>query len=215
MKQYGFYFDQTRCTGCLTCIVACKDWHDVPAGPAAWRRVLTFEKGRYPDVYAAWLAVSCHHCDQPICLKACPVNAITKRAEDGIVVVNREVCLGLDKCDRCLKACPYDAPQFGDESNAKMQKCDLCLDRFPEGKKPICVEGCPMRALDAGPLDELKAQYGGELDAEGFTRNKKIGPNIIFKPRRDTANRPLVRVDICPVSARNTHIKPVANFPVA
>jgi anaerobic dimethyl sulfoxide reductase subunit B (iron-sulfur subunit) len=143
------------------------------------------------------------------------VNAITKRAEDGIVVVNREVCLGLDKCDRCLKACPYDAPQFGDEANAKMQKCDLCLDRFPEGKKPICVEGCPMRALDAGPLDELKAQYGGELDAEGFTRNKKIGPNIIFKPRRDNANRPLVRVDICPVSARNTHIKPVANFPVA
>ena len=175
-------------------------------------RVLAFEKGRYPDLYAAWLAVACHHCTEPVCVKACPTQAITKRPEDGIVVVNREACLGLDKCDKCLKACPYDAPQFRDEPNARMQKCDLCLDRFPEGKLPICVEGCPMRALDAGPMDELKAKYGGEQEAEGFKRNVKIGPNIIFKPRRDTANRPLVRVDIYPFSARSTHIKPVANF---
>ena len=43
--QMGFYFDQTLCTGCYTCIVACKDWHDVPAGPASWMRLKTVEKG--------------------------------------------------------------------------------------------------------------------------------------------------------------------------
>jgi len=49
--QMGFYFDQTRCTGCFTCVVACKDWHDVPPGPASWMRVTTVEKGKYPDLF--------------------------------------------------------------------------------------------------------------------------------------------------------------------
>ena len=41
----GFYFDQTRCTGCSACRVACKDWNDIPAGPENWMRVLYTEKG--------------------------------------------------------------------------------------------------------------------------------------------------------------------------
>ncbi|MFX1457608.1 MAG: 4Fe-4S dicluster domain-containing protein, partial [Promethearchaeota archaeon] len=39
MKQMGFYFDQTRCTGCFTCSVACKDWNDIKAGPENWMRI--------------------------------------------------------------------------------------------------------------------------------------------------------------------------------
>ena len=39
--QLGFYFDQTRCINCFTCVVACKDWHDIPAGPASWLKVIT------------------------------------------------------------------------------------------------------------------------------------------------------------------------------
>jgi len=55
--QMGFYFDQTRCIGCFTCIVACKDWHDIPAGPASWRWVHTIEKGKYPELFVSfpWL----------------------------------------------------------------------------------------------------------------------------------------------------------------
>ena len=94
--QMGFYFDQTRCTGCFTCIVACKDWNDVDAGPASWRRVTTIEKGKYPDLFVAFLSVACHHCVKPSCVSACPVNAITKREQDGVVVVDREACLGKD-----------------------------------------------------------------------------------------------------------------------
>ena len=53
--QMGFYFDQTRCTGCYACVVACKDWHDVPAGPASWRKVATIEEGNFPDLFVAFL----------------------------------------------------------------------------------------------------------------------------------------------------------------
>ena len=126
--QMGFYFDQTRCTGCLTCIVACKDYNNVAAGPASWRRVTTIEKGKYPDLFVAFLSAACYHCLEPACVIACPADAISKRASDGIVLVDREACLGKDHCAMCLDACPYKAPQFGAEENAKMQKCNFCID---------------------------------------------------------------------------------------
>ncbi len=86
----GFYFDQTRCTGCFTCAVACKDWHDISAGPASRRQVYTMETGSFPDVAVAFLTTSCYHCARPSCTGACPVGALTKRPQDGIVVVDRE-----------------------------------------------------------------------------------------------------------------------------
>jgi anaerobic dimethyl sulfoxide reductase subunit B (iron-sulfur subunit) len=166
--QMGFYFDQTRCTGCFTCTVACKDWHDIPPGPASWRRVQTIERDKYPTPFVAFLATSCYHCAQPACMSACPVNAISKRGQDGIVVVDRELCLGRDHCQLCSEACPYDAPQFGAEENGRMQMCNLCMERWPEGKKPVCVAGCPTRALDAGPINEIRAKYGEVQEAVGF-----------------------------------------------
>jgi len=182
--QLGFYFDQTRCIGCYTCSVACKDWNDIPAGPANWIRVTTIEKGKYPNLFVAFLSATCCHCVEPTCISACPVNAITKREQDGIVVVDRETCLGKNNCEICREVCPYDAPQFGAEENAKMQKCHLCIDRWAEGKKPICVEACPMRALDAGSFDELQTKYGNERGAEGFIHSSDIEPAIIFKPKK-------------------------------
>jgi anaerobic dimethyl sulfoxide reductase subunit B (iron-sulfur subunit) len=100
------------------------------------------------------------------------------------VVVNRDLCPGNVICNAlCKKACPYGVPQFGEEEGAKMQMCTFCLDRIVDGKKPICVEACPMRALDAAPLDALQKQYGTIQEAEGFTYAKKIRPSIIMKPR--------------------------------
>ncbi len=81
----GFYIDQTRCTGCYICVVACKDWHDVPAGPAAWIRIINIERGKYPEPFIAYLPSTCYHCSEPDCISACPVNAIPNREEDGIV----------------------------------------------------------------------------------------------------------------------------------
>ena len=169
----AFYFDQSRCTGCYTCVIACKDWHDIPPGPVFFRRVITKEQGRYPTVSVSFISTACHHCDEPRCVSACPAGAIIKRAADGIVVVDRESCLGSDTCgSACRLACPYDAPQFGPEPDARMHKCDLCCDRWAEGKKPICVEACPMRALDAGVRDELESKYGRVKDIAAFTVGK-------------------------------------------
>ena len=185
MTQVGYYFDQTRCTGCYTCAVACKDWHDIAAGPANWMRVSEIENGKFPHPFVAYLASPCYHCANPPCILACPADAISKREPDGIVVVNREKCLGSGECGTlCRNACPWDAPQFGPEENAKMQKCDFCLERLAAGQQPICVESCPMYALDIGPLDELKERYGDAVDAEGFRYSARFEPAVVFRPKR-------------------------------
>lgn len=196
--QYGIYINENRCMGCFACVVACKDWHDVPAGPASWIRVKTIEKGRFPNLFVAFLPQTCNHCLNPACVSVCPANAITKRPEDGIVIVDRETCLGKDQCGLCLQACPYDAPQFGVEENARMQKCDLCLDRLREGKKPICVISCPMQAIDTGPIDELRAKYGDVRETESFNYSEELAPSVIFKPKIDVRNLPLRKVEITP-----------------
>jgi anaerobic dimethyl sulfoxide reductase subunit B (iron-sulfur subunit) len=186
MTQTGFFFDQTRCTGCYTCAVACKDWNDVDAGPASWLRIQAIEKGKYPNPYLAYLFAPCYHCANPPCVLACPVDAIVRRESDGIVVVDREKCSGRDVCgSRCLNACPWDSPQFGPEDNARMQKCDLCLERREQGQQTICVEACPMYALDAGPLEDLRSERGGSGEAVGFTPSERFGPSVVFKPRTD------------------------------
>ncbi len=182
--QIGFYFNQTRCTGCSTCQVACKDWHDIPAGPENWLRIRYAEKGKFPDVFVSYLFSPCYHCIDPVCVSACPTHAITKRDKDGIVVVDEKLCIGNEKCDvKCLKACPYDAPQFGPETGALMKKCNFCVDRFVENKLPVCVEACPTRALDAGSLDTLKAKYGDVKTAEDFSYSERTKPCIVFKPK--------------------------------
>lgn len=181
--QLGFYFDQTRCTGCFTCIIACKDWHDIPAGPASWIRISSIEKGKYPDLFAAYLRTSCYHCQDPACESACPVGAITKQEENGVVLVDREQCLGKESCGLCLEACPYAAPQFRNGNDAVMEKCDLCIERLAQDKAPICVDACPMRALDVGPMEELNAKYSNERKATGFDPSPDCVPSIIFKPK--------------------------------
>ncbi|MBI4303992.1 MAG: FAD-dependent oxidoreductase [Chloroflexi bacterium] len=96
--QRAFYFDQTRCIGCFTCCVACKDWHDIPAGPAHWRRVLPFEEGKFPNLFLAYLSTACYHCEDPLCAAVCPAEAITKREEDGVVVIDRKKCRESARC---------------------------------------------------------------------------------------------------------------------
>lgn len=186
MTRMGIYFDQTRCTGCYTCMVACKDWYDIDTGLINLMRVTCTERGTFPDLFAAYLASPCYHCERPPCIQACPENAISKRESDGIVVVDRDRCIGSEKCpQKCLKACPWNVPQFGAETGAKMQKCELCVDRLDAGQDPICVEACPMFALEVGPLEALREKYGDTTEAEGFTYFRRFGPSVIFKPKRE------------------------------
>ena len=184
MKQIGFYFDQTRCIGCHTCSVACKDWHNIDASSINWRRVILIEKGKFPNPFVAYLSIACNHCEEPPCILACPEKVITKRESDGIVVVEQDKCVGNSECNsRCLNACPWKVPQFGPEENAKMQKCDFCLERFEKGQQPICIEACPMYALDIGSLKQLQEKYGFVNGAEEFSYSERFKPSVIFKPK--------------------------------
>ncbi|MFX1570545.1 MAG: 4Fe-4S dicluster domain-containing protein [Promethearchaeota archaeon] len=183
--QVGFYFDQNRCIGCSACVIACKDWNDVPAGPERWMRINYNEEGKFPNIFVSYIINPCFHCKDPVCIPVCPVNAITKREEDGIVIVNSDLCLGNEECDsKCLKACPYNAPQFGLQKGAKMRKCNFCVDKYLEGKLPVCVETCRTRALDAGILEELESKYGDIKEADNFKFSTRTNPAIIFKPKR-------------------------------
>jgi anaerobic dimethyl sulfoxide reductase subunit B len=180
MTQYGFFFDQSRCTGCNTCTLACMQWHDIKPGPVRWMRVYQWEKGAFPNTRLNILTVPCYHCENPVCIAACSHEAIYKETKFGAVLVDREKCSG----DRnCWKACPYGAPQFeGDEPGRKMSKCNMCIDRLEQGGKPICVVSCSMRALEFGPIEKLVQKYGKLRMLEDMPKDSITLPAVVFKP---------------------------------
>lgn len=90
--QKGFYFNQARCTGCYACSVACKDYHNTPAGPANWMQVKYREAGNFPNLFVSHQVTPCYHCANPVCSIVCPNDAISKRDEDGVVIVDRDKC---------------------------------------------------------------------------------------------------------------------------
>ena len=149
-KQYGFYFDSERCIKCWACEVACKQWHDIKADTIKLRKVIEITTGKFPEVKRTFLSLSCMHCGKAPCIPTCPEKAISKRSEDGIVVVESTKCIG---CRSCFEACPFGVPQFTEDGT--MRICDMCLDRLEKGDKPICVATCPTQALSFGTMKEL------------------------------------------------------------
>lgn len=227
MKQWGFYFDETRCVACKACVIACKENNEMLRGdihinqydintdytsnnnsvnlPSMeecskyymkenWRRVSQNIEGKFPELKITNLSISCNHCSNPACLPACPVNAISKDEEYGIVQVDRTLCIS---CGSCEAECPWGAPQYYDKNYAdyaeddparpRMTKCNLCIGRIKEGLKPACVAVCPARALDAGEIDELKAKYKDAVThTANFNNIEKIKlhqPNILLKAK--------------------------------
>jgi len=113
---------------------------------------------------------SCLHCETPACVTVCPTGASYKRAEDGIVLVDEDKCIG---CKLCSWACPYGAREYS-EVEGVMKKCTLCVDRIynqnlPESERePACVQACPTKARHFGDLgdpdskvSQLVAERGG------------------------------------------------------
>ncbi len=191
MAQNGFFFDQSRCSGCRACTVACKTWNGLPPGPLKYLRLYEYEKGSFPDVrmYMQW--VPCFHCEKPACVGACPQEAIHKEADYGAVLIDSEKC---DGCRICYEVCPYGAPVFeSDEIGAKAQKCTMCIDRLVRGDKPICVLACPTRALDFDLLSALMMTYGDNRDLEDMPSGRTTRPAVVFKPHAE--KRRLVAYD--------------------
>jgi DMSO reductase iron-sulfur subunit len=193
-EQWGFLFDAERCMGCHACSISCKNRHGVDEEGVDWRRVEHTESGEFPDVDQMNVSVSCMHCADAPCEKVCPADAINKRESDGIVTVDQDKCIG---CHYCGWACPYGAPQYGEDG--KMQKCNLCLDKGagsgvgadPKGEqdeplKPACVDECVGGALDAGPMDELMDRASDEA-ADAYRMRDDDANVIVEKQSRTNA----------------------------
>lgn len=183
MTQYGFYLDTSRCTGCKTCELVCKDYYDL--GPEIlFRRVYDYEGGSWVKTdEGAWektafnyhVTVACNHCDAAACIASCPTGAMQKDEETGLVNSDPSICIG---CGTCRNVCPYDAPRI-DTSKSIARKCDGCLTRVREDKEPMCIGACPLRALEFGPIEELKEKYGDITQVPPLPEPSTL-PNMIF-----------------------------------
>ncbi len=153
MKQLSFSFDANRCSGCMSCIVACLDENDLPDDSPSFRHVTRMEQGRYPAAGISFFSISCLHCGDAPCVMVCPTEAISKREADGVVEVDQDLCIG---CHSCALACPFGAPHFPE--GVRMSKCHFCIDRVEHDLEPACVRVCPGHAIGFGPVDELAEQ---------------------------------------------------------
>jgi anaerobic dimethyl sulfoxide reductase subunit B (iron-sulfur subunit) len=177
----GFNFNIDKCVACHACVVGCslENAFDIP-----WRRVFNDMVDIYPGLPVHNISMACNHCEEALCMIGCPANAYFRDDSTGAIRIIADRCIG---CNYCYWNCPYDAPQFGAEENATMQKCNLCLDRLAENKQPICVDACIMHVLDAGPIEELQAKYGNIRQAEGCAYSDQLIPSIVFKPKKEAA----------------------------
>lgn len=186
MTQYGFYFDSTRCTGCKTCELSCKDYKDLST-EVLFRRIYDYEGGSWAQgeggswtssAFVYHVSVACNHCDLPACVANCPTGAMQKDTKTGIVNVDSEVCIG---CGTCATACPYSAPCI-DSQMGISRKCDGCIDRVGEGLQPVCVNSCPMRCLEFDDVEELRSKYGELAQMLPLPEPSETSPNLVLKP---------------------------------
>jgi Fe-S-cluster-containing dehydrogenase component len=213
-KKLGLVIDLDTCVGCQACATSCKEWNDQgysaplnddhPYGADAsgvWlNRVHGYEvtSAAESESRIVHFPRSCLHCETPACVTVCPTGASYKRAEDGIVLVNPETCIG---CKLCSWACPYGAREY-DQQHGVMKKCTLCVDRIynenfvEEDRIPACVRACPTSARHFGdlgdpqsPVSRLVAERGGYdlLPEMGYNPvNKYLPP----RARRDATTLP-------------------------
>ncbi|MGA9422760.1 MAG: 4Fe-4S dicluster domain-containing protein, partial [Rhodanobacteraceae bacterium] len=225
-KKLGLVIDLDTCVGCHACAVACKEWNDggqfgplldddpLGANPAGvwFNRVHSYEvepgettgMDVRPDLPSRAAAPaltmhfprSCLHCETPDCVTVCPTGASYKRAEDGIVLVDADKCIG---CQLCAWACPYGAREFS-EDHGVMQKCTLCVDRIynetldPADRQPACVAACPTRARHFGDLGDADSDVSRLVaDRGGYALMPEFGYAPVNRylpprPRRDGAS---------------------------
>ncbi len=151
--------------------------------------------------------MSCMHCEDADCVTVCPTGASYKRAEDGIVMIDPDKCMG---CNYCAWACPYGAREL-DTDEGVMRKCTLCVDRIydqalpEEERQPACVLACPAHARHFGDFDDpastvsiMSLARGGQglMDSLGYK------PVNRYLPPRDAVQLDVAKVSAVPLRAR-------------
>ena len=202
-KKLGLVIDLDVCVGCHACVVNCKEWNTGGYGSAlsdqhpygvdvsgAWlNRVHTFEVvpeggevvGEAGDARIVHFPKSCLHCEDAPCVTVCPTGASYKRAEDGIVLVDEDKCIG---CKLCSWACPYGAREYSAVEGV-MKKCTLCVDRIYNDnlddidRQPACVQACPTRARHFGDLGDPDSEVS-KLVAE--RNGVALMPGLVYAP---------------------------------
>lgn len=171
---YGCLVDLTRCVGCRKCELACNEVNHLPEPSVRFDDLRVFDRARRPDEKAytvvnryhtgkrddrdqlvpTFVKVQCMHCQDPACVSACIVGALTKK-ENGAVHYDVNKCIG---CRYCMVACPFEIPayEYSDPWTPKVQKCTFCYERIlKEGGKPGCAAACPTEAITFGKRSTL------------------------------------------------------------
>jgi formate dehydrogenase iron-sulfur subunit len=141
-QQYAFEVDLDRCSGCKACVVACHTLNGLDESES-WRDVGLLIGGSRSAPVMQHVTAACHHCLEPACMTACPVNAYEKDPATGIVKHLDDQCFG---CQYCTLACPYDVPKYH-PGKGIVRKCDMCSSRLAVGEPPACVQSCPHEAI--------------------------------------------------------------------
>lgn len=204
MARYGIIVDLSICTGCMTCVLACKQ--ENLTGPGVfWNKILEVENETFD--YIAYVRHACMHCDEAPCLRACPSYAISRRP-DGIVIIDQDKCNGHREC---IEACPYGVisvnPDHGYfpgqklpfetspaayrlQKPGKASKCTLCAHRIDEGKLPVCVEACQSEALIFGDLDDPNSTISKRSwEAKQLIPDKGSKPKVSYITPRNLTKK--------------------------
>ena len=208
-KRFVMVVDLALCKNARKCITACQKWHYRPED-TEWLTVKLMKDSEKAAPY--WFPKQCFHCDNPPCVKVCPVDATFKR-QDGLVLIDNDRCIG---CKFCMAACPYSTRVFNwDEPEmpfsvqnleyspetgipakvGTVEKCDFCPDRAREGFLPPCVEACPNGVFYFGDENEDTVTNGSETvsfsqlikDRAAYRFLEELGtkPRVYYLPPKD------------------------------